>query len=111
MPVGHSIRAFNALADECDRVSDDDIAYVEANERPPEARAFSGVDPFYGAKSRVMMRATSANARLTIFDGGHGGNTAAGLDFLSRQRRGRPADFTLPATASSSSQKVEAITK
>ena len=57
------------------------------------------------------MRATSANVRLTIFDGGHGGNTAAGLDFLSRQRRGRPADFTLPATASSSSQKVEAITK
>ena len=29
-------------------------------------------------------------------EGGHGGNYAAGLDFLSRQAKGRPTDFSLP---------------
>ena len=99
VPVGHSIRAFNALADEEDRISEEDIAYIEANERPPDALAFKGDDPFYGEKNKVLMRATSANARLTVFDGGHAGNYPAGLDFLSRQRRGRPADFSLPKVA------------
>ena len=33
---------------------------------------------------------------LTIFEGGHDGNYAAGIDFLSRQRKGCKADWTLP---------------
>ena len=109
VPVGHSIRAFNALADERDRISEGDIAYIETEERVPDKLAFGGIDPFYGGNGRVMMRVTSANARLTVFDGGHAGNYPAGLDFLSRQRRGRPADFSLPATADTAN--VEDITK
>ena len=109
VPVGHSIRAFNALADEKDRISEDDIAFIEANEAVPERLAFKGEDPFYAKHNRVHLRATSAAVRLTIFEGGHSGNYPAGLDFLSRQRRGKPADFTLPATADAAS--VESITK
>ena len=64
----------------------------------PEALAFKGKDPFYDAKMRVHLRRTSGCARLTIFEGGHGGNFQAGFDFLSRQRKGQPIDWSLPAT-------------
>ena len=99
VPVGHSFRAFNVFADETDRFSEDDIAYVEKNQAIPEAMVFKGTDPFYGKKNRIHLRRTSGCARLTIFEGGHAGNFAAGFDFLSRQRKGQPVDWTLPATA------------
>ena len=41
--------------------------------------------------------------------GGHDGNYPAGLDFLSRQRRGRRADMSLPESATGA--KVEGVTK
>jgi hypothetical protein len=98
VPVGHSFRAFNALADEKDRVSEADIKTIEDTQAVPEALAYKGPeDPFYAANRRIHFRGTSANVRFTLFEGGHGGNYPAGLDFLSRQVKGRPADFTLPA--------------
>ncbi len=97
VPVGHAIRAYNALADEKDRVSEEDIKAIEDTQAVPSALAFNdGYDPFYSQRNRIHMRRTSANVRLTIFEGGHGGNFQAGLDFLSRQEKGRPADFSLP---------------
>ena len=57
----------------------------------------------------MYIRATSANARLTVFEGGHGGNYPAGLDFLSRQVKGRKADMSLPEKAAAA--KIERITK
>ena len=99
VPVGHSVRAFNLLADEKDRISDADIDYLEKNQAAPEALAFKDADPFYGPRQRVHLRRTSGCARLTIFEGGHDGNWNAGIDFLSRQRKGAPADWTLPTKA------------
>ena len=98
VPVGHSFRAFNLLAAEKDRVSEDDIAYIEKNQAVPPSLAAKWTDPFYTEKSRIHFRRTSGNVRLTIFEGGHGGPFSAGFDFLSRQRKGEPADWTLPAT-------------
>lgn len=109
VPVGHSIRAFNALANGKDRVPEEDITYIEQNECVPERLRFKGKDPFYNDKRRIHLRLTSANARLTVFEGGHAGNPAAGLDFLSRQRRGRKADMSLPERGDDSS--FEHITK
>ena len=98
VPVGHSIRAFNALADEKDRISEGDIAEIEATQKVPEALAYKGPrDPFYSSNG-IHLRRTSANVRFTLFEGGHGGNYPAGFDFLSRQVKGSPADFTIPAT-------------
>ena len=98
VPVGHSIRAFNMLADEADRVTEADIKFIEDNQRTPEALAYKGPrDPFYGPRAKIHFRRTSRNVRVTLFEGGHAGNYPAGLDFLSRQAKGRPADFTLPA--------------
>lgn len=100
VPVGHAIRAFNALADERDRVTEAEIDVIERTQTVPKALAYRGAaDPFYSRKMRIHLRRTSANVRFTLFEGGHAGNFPAGFDFLSRQRKGRPADFALPAKA------------
>ena len=97
VPVGHSFRAFNALANPEDRVSEADIAAIEETQQVPAALAYTGPrDPFYSERMRIHFRRTSANVRFTLMEGGHGGNYAAGLDFLSRQVKGRPTDFSLP---------------
>ena len=91
---GHSLRGFNALADVKDRLDEDFIGYVWKEEKIPAGREFTGDDPFY-AGQKVLFRATSAAARLTIFEGGHGCNYPAAFDFFDRQRRGRPVDWTV----------------
>ena len=97
VPVGHSFRAFNALANPEDRVSEADISAIEETQQVPAALAYTGPrDPFYSERMRIHFRRTSANVRFTLMEGGHGGNYAAGLDFLSRQVKGRPTDFSLP---------------
>ncbi len=97
VPIGHAIRGFNALANKKDQVPEDVIASMEKDEKVPADLAFAGKDPFF-AKNRIHLRRTSANVRLTVFEGGHAGNFAAGIDWLSRQRRNAPVDWTLPAT-------------
>ena len=98
--MGHAFRAYNILADAKDRVSEADIAKIEAERKVPDSIAYKGPDdPFYGPKMKVYYRGTSRNVRMTLFEGGHSGNYPAGFDFLSRQVKGKPADFTLPAKA------------
>ena len=106
VPVGHSIRAFNALANPGDRISEADINHVEKNQAVPVALAFKGEDPFYDASRYIHLRRTSANVRLTVFEGGHAGNYAAGFDFLARQRKGRKADWSLPDKGSGDSMAL-----
>lgn len=107
VPVGHSFRAFNALANPEDAVSEADIRSIEETQAVPEALAYAGTkDPFYSDKMRIHFRRTSANVRFTLFEGGHGGNYSAGLDFLSRQVKGQPADMTLPEHAVGSEVKL-----
>ena len=106
VPVGHAFRGFNALAAEKDRVSEEDIAYFEANQAVPAALVGNWEDPFYSKSNRIHFRRTSDLARLTIFEGGHGGNFLAGFDFLSRQRKGQPADWSLPATGKTSYREL-----
>jgi len=101
VPVGHAIRAFNALAEEGDRISEADIAFIEARQDVPEALRFTGVDPFYAEKIRVHLRRDSKLARLTLFEGAHQGNYDAGVDFLARQEKGRDPDWTIPADGKS----------
>lgn len=97
VPIGHAIRAFNALADEKDRISEADIATFERTEKTPAALAGEWRDPFFSDKLRIHFRRTSANVRLTIFEGGHAGNMSAGFEWLGRQRRGTPADWSVAA--------------
>ena len=107
VPVGHSFRAFNALCNAGDSVSEEDIAYIEANQKMPKGLDCGRVDdPFYGEKIRIHFRRTSGNVRLTIFEGGHGGNFQAGFDFLARQAKGSPTDWTLPPRARGTEERL-----
>ena len=100
VPVGHAIRAFNELALDADQIDEDAISYIENAESIPKHLRISEVaDPFFDERHKVHFRRISGNASLTLFEGGHGGNFAAGIDFLSRQRKGHPADWTLPDMA------------
>ena len=99
VPVGHAIRAFNALACPDKRISEADISAIELTQAIPEGLGGeSADDPFYPAATPLLFRRTSGNVRLTLFDAGHAGNAPAGYDFLSRQVKGRPADWTIDAT-------------
>jgi len=108
VPCGQAVRCFNLLADEKDRISEADIAYMEANQAIPEHLKFDGKNPFYNAKNALLLRRTSANAVLSVFNGGHGGNWPSAYDFIVRQEKGKPADFTVPAKAKG---KIEALYK
>ena len=46
-------------------------------------------------------------ARLTIFEGGHGGNFPAGFDFLSRQVKARAVDWTIPSVGEVRGEQLE----
>ena len=107
VPVGHSFRAFNALCASSDAVSETDIAEIERMQQVPDGLVSEKADdPFYDRKRRVHFRRTSGNVRLVLFEGGHAGNFPAGLDFLSRQAKGRPVDWTFPAAATGSAEQL-----
>jgi alpha-beta hydrolase superfamily lysophospholipase len=91
VPVNHSLRAFNLVASEQDRVSEEDIKYfVEKAEVPANLKG--GVrDATYGEKVPLFRRA-SGKARVTIFDGGHEIIFEAALSWLSQQRKRPGAD-------------------
>ena len=86
VPVGHSIRAFNAVAAEKDRISEADISYIEKNRNIPSQLKKPKADSLYGSKE-VLFRRSSGTARLTIFDGGHEVIQKPALHWLEKQRR------------------------
>lgn len=92
VPVGQAIRAFNALAAEKDRISEEDIAFIEKNEAVPAHLQFNGSDPAFGS-IRIHLRKISNCARLTLFEGGHDCIAGVAMEWLSRQTRGEKADF------------------
>ncbi len=101
IPSAQSIRAFNILAAPADRFSEDDIAYIDANRKAPPSAGPPPVDPFY-PRNPVLLRRSSGNARLTIFDGGHLMITIAALEWLSLQHKELPP----PAVSSSASSSA-----
>ena len=97
VPVSQSLLAFNLLCRAEDRLSDAEIAYIDANEAVPDALAYAGPgDPFYADRNKIVFRRISGNVQQTLFEGGHDCNYPAGFEWLARQRRGRPADFSSP---------------
>ena len=70
VPISHSILAFNALADEVDRLAADDIRRMTEKAEIPEKLRSAIDDSSYGRK-KALFRKTSGKARVTIFDGGH----------------------------------------
>jgi hypothetical protein len=86
VPISHSLLAFNRIAEKKDRVAMADILSMTKTAKVPEQLQREIKDTAYG-KKRPLFRATSKNARVTIFDGGHEIVTGAAFEWLSKQRR------------------------
>jgi poly(3-hydroxybutyrate) depolymerase len=110
VPIGHSVRAYNALAAEEDRISEEQLESMERTEQVPPELAFGGMDPYFRKSQKVLLRRTSGNVRLTIFDAGHAGNFVEGAAWLSLQKRGKPADWNVPPPAGTARSAAE-VTK
>lgn len=89
VPVGHTLRAFNAVAYEPDRLSEDDIAAFESRPELSAPWRQAIKDTTFG-KKRPLFRRVSNSAQVTIFQGGHEIVFAAGLAWLEQQRQGNP---------------------
>ncbi|MDO5582057.1 MAG: prolyl oligopeptidase family serine peptidase [Planctomycetia bacterium] len=95
VPLSQSVRLFNKIAPEEKRVREDQIRWmVEKETIPPELQKENEIDPLFGT-STVHFRRTAGNVRITIFEGGHSSVPAAGIEWLSRQKKGTPADWSV----------------
>ena len=102
VPVSHSLRAFNVLAaaNGCagKQISDEQIVYMVREQKVfPSLAAEREDDP--ERQKAVLFRRVAGAARITLFEGGHDSELNAGLNWLSRQRRGEPADHRLARDA------------
>ncbi len=68
--ISHSLNAFNALAAETDKISQEQIDYFVTKQEVPPELVSEISDPLYSDK-KVLFRRESGNARITIFQGGH----------------------------------------
>ena len=110
VPIGHSVRAYNALAAEKDRISAAQLETMERTEQVPPELAFEGKDPYFKQGQEVLLRRTSGNVRLTVFNAGHAGNFVEGAAWLALQKRGKPADWNVPPPGSAVQSAAE-VTK
>jgi dipeptidyl aminopeptidase/acylaminoacyl peptidase len=94
VPVSHSLRAFNVLAATDKQISDEDIDFMVREQKIPAALAAETQNDPERQKATLFRRA-SGNARVTVFEGGHDSEPSAALEWLSRQRKGQPADWSL----------------
>ncbi|MBQ4329708.1 MAG: prolyl oligopeptidase family serine peptidase [Lentisphaeria bacterium] len=87
VPVSHAVRAFNALASEEDRVSEEDMEYMDKMEAIPEHLKFRDADdPAFGP-CKVLFRRISGRVRITLFEGGHDLLPGPAFGWLERQTR------------------------
>lgn len=91
VPFVHSLRAFNAVVQEADRIPEETAeAWYAAPESIQTPEDLS--DSLYGKNSPIY-RKTSGNTRVTLFQGGHEIIHGAALNWLAAQRKGQPANW------------------
>ena len=109
VPVSHSLRAFNVLALPDKQISAEDIDFMVREQKIPATLAAEKQDDPERQKA-VLFRRTSGNARVTVFEGGHDSESSAAVLWLSRQRKGQPADWSL-GQAVRGSPKAQEVSK
>jgi hypothetical protein len=95
VPFSHSLHAFNAVVPPQKRLSQNFIDSFYKNMTPPIGTPKPEIDPIYGKKV-VLYRKVYKNVRVTIFDGKHEFMPRPGLNWLLQQKKGVPAQWTLP---------------
>jgi pimeloyl-ACP methyl ester carboxylesterase len=91
VPISHSLRAFNTLAQSADRLSESLIAELVQSARVPETLRSKDRDFTYGGNP-VLFRRESGSVRVTLFDGSHEIVHDAAFAWLEKQSR--PSDRT-----------------
>ncbi len=85
VPIVDLLQAFNALADDEDRIPDDVLNDVAAEGSPPALDGYPAADTrFTPADPAPLFSRTSAAATVVVFDGGHEFVYYPGLDWLAR---------------------------
>ena len=93
VPISHALNAYNQLVHPADRIRAEDIAYMEKEFKIPEKFGKPEVDPAFG-NHKVLFRQQANRARITLFVGGHNILAKTGVEWLSRQHRKKPVDWT-----------------
>tara|TARA_S200000501_G_scaffold374616_1_gene424593 strand:+ start:663 stop:1631 length:969 start_codon:yes stop_codon:yes gene_type:complete len=87
VPISHSLRAFNLLAKNIHRITDEEIKFFTEKSEVPESLAKAKPDPSYGEDHQPLWRSKSNMARVTIFDGGHQMIPTAIFAWLGQQEK------------------------
>lgn len=97
VPFAHSLRAFNAVVPLSARIPEASIVawYADPATLPRDPNLS---DALYGTNP-PLFRKTHGNTRVTIFEGGHEILHEAALNWLAAQRKGQPANWNPPKTA------------
>jgi len=106
VPFTHSLHAFNRVVTKRDRIATAAIDAFYAQQDLPQGLAEAKADRLYGDK-RPLFRAESGNIRVTIFEGGHEIIPDAALNWLARQRKGSPANWSIDEPRSTSTSHGE----
>lgn len=94
VPISQSFNAYNLLADEKDRFSCEEIAFMEKEEKVFPGFGYEESDPAFDEAHKVLLRRQSASARITVFEGGHNILTEAAFEWLARQVKGKSPDWS-----------------
>ena len=86
VPISQSLRAFNLLAAEQDRFTEEEIEHFTRQAEVP-SHLRRGTPESSDGGLRILFRRQSGNARITVFDGAHDKNTEAAFRWLNQQRR------------------------
>jgi predicted esterase len=89
VPPSHAVRAFNDLARDKDKISEDDYRYIDEHKSLPEGlKGYEEEHPFFEeAGLPVIFKRESGNVTIFLFDGGHDIVYNKGMKWLSEQKR------------------------
>ena len=94
VPVEHAIWAFNKVAAPQDRFTEAEIAAIKKIAKTQKApEGFPEVAEKFG-RSKIYVRRVSGNVRINLFQGGHSYMGGVGTQWLLKQEKGKPADFS-----------------
>lgn len=109
VPFTHSLRAYNAVVPETEKLDADVFAELYQTQQLPQGWAKAAPDASY-ANRQPLFRHQSDKARITLFEGTHEIVHQAALNWLARQRKGETVVWEAPefipvSTADSESGK------
>ena len=94
VPVEHAVWAFNKVAAPKDRFTEAEIAAIKnivKTQKTPEG--FPEVTEKFG-RYKIYVRRVSGNVRINLFHAGHAILGGTGCQWLLKQQKGKPADFS-----------------